>query len=114
MAAPMHVFHELERADWRPEFPVVVLSTGHGGLISPADRDFIWNSLRVPLLEYLLDSEGRIVARECEAHDGLHIEVSFETSAIGEVVTNTCGCGRDGARLQYSEAIIEKTVQSRT
>ena len=110
IAAPMRIFYELKRAEWRPEFPVVVLSTCGGGLISPADRDFIWNSLRVPLLEYLLDSDGHIVARECEAHDGLHVEGSFEVGEMGEIVTDTCGCGRDGARLRYSEAIIEKTV----
>jgi hypothetical protein len=110
----MRVLYELEGAEWRPEFPVVVLSTCDSGLVSPADRDFVWNSLRVPLLEYLVDPGGRIVARECEAHDGLHIESSFEAGAVGEVVRNTCGCGRDGARLRYSEAIIEKTVQSRT
>jgi hypothetical protein len=114
IAAPMRVLYQLKRADWRPEFPVVVLSTCDGGLVSPADREFIWNSLRVPLLEYLVDPDGRIVARECEAHDGLHIEASFEASAIGDVVRNTCGCGRDGARLRYSEAIIEKTVEQRT
>jgi hypothetical protein len=109
----MRVFYELKRSDWRPEFPVVVLSTCGTGLMSPGDRDFIWNSLRVPLLEYLLDSDGRIVARECEAHDGLHVEGSFDHGALGEVVEGTCGCGRDGARLRHVEAIIERTVQSR-
>ena len=114
LAAPMRVFYEVERTDWRPEFPVVVLSTDDGGLISPADRDFIWSSLGVPLLEYLLDTDGSILARECEAHDGLHVEAPFEPTALGEVVTDDCGCGRGGARLRYSEAIIEKTVQSRS
>jgi hypothetical protein len=113
VAAPMRVLYELQRSDWRPEFPVVVLSTSETGLASPADRDFIWYSLRVPLLEYLLDSEGRIIARECEGHDGLHVEGSFETGALGEVVSGTCGCGKEGARLRYAEAIIEKAVQSR-
>jgi hypothetical protein len=65
------------------------------------------------VFEQLLDDEGRVLARECEAHSGLHVDprVHHEMSD-GEVLVNgrpsgitvreatgLCGCGGFGPRL---------------
>ena len=69
VAAPFSFCKLSNAAAWMPEFPVIVLSTNVRGLMAQDDRDFIWDTFGVPVFEYLLDSEGRLVARECEAHE---------------------------------------------
>ena len=95
IAAPMSTIRSIDRTNWSPDFPIVVLSNIEDGLIAEADRDYIWQSFGVPMFEYLLGSDGKIIARECEAHDGLHLDAP----AAGTVTTEPCPCGRPGNRL---------------
>lgn len=64
-------------------------------------RDLLWRAFGVPVFEQLRDSEGIIVARECEVHDGLHLTSSLVVPQVpGEVVTGQCECGADTPRIR--------------
>ncbi|MFN0165953.1 MAG: hypothetical protein ACKV22_05925 [Bryobacteraceae bacterium] len=41
--------------------------------LAATDRDLLWQVFRVPVFEQYLGFDGRLVAWECEAHDGLHV-----------------------------------------
>ena len=45
------------------------------------------------------------LARECEAHDGLHFERLPESWEV-EIIEEACACGAAGARLKKLDAII--------
>lgn len=52
----------------------VVSFTGYGeGELSEEDRERFWRVFQVPVFEQRLGFDGRVIAHECEAHDGLHI-----------------------------------------
>lgn len=65
-------------------------------------RDFLWKAYGLPVFEQLRDEYGRVVARECEVHDGLHFDPillpAFEE--IAEVNRGVCECGNETPRLQ--------------
>ena len=70
------------------------------------DRERLWRAFRVPVFEQRIDASGRLLAAECEAHDGLHIESTGVSPAVGEVVeTGPCGCGRSTPRLVATERV---------
>ncbi|HYI97259.1 MAG TPA: hypothetical protein VEX68_27215 [Bryobacteraceae bacterium] len=95
VAAPMSTIRSIDRQIWSPDFPVVVFSSVNEGLATDADRDYIWRNFGVPVFEYFLSEEGKIVARECEAHEGLHLDHPVP----GLVTEEQCPCGRPGNRL---------------
>jgi hypothetical protein len=70
------------------------------------DRERLWRAFRVPVFEQRIDASGRLLAAECEAHDGLHIESPGASPAEGEVLeTAPCGCGRSTPRLVATERV---------
>jgi hypothetical protein len=105
IAAPIQVIREIDADKWTPEFPMIVFSGLGESFLSDEDRDFIWNTFGVPVFEYLLDRDGRILARECEAHDGLHFDCLPEPCRA-EIIEESCACGAPGARLMKLDAII--------
>ncbi len=42
--------------------------------LAERDRELFWRAFQVPVFEQQLGYDGRVIAWECEAHDGLHIE----------------------------------------
>jgi hypothetical protein len=81
-------------------------------------RDLVWELFGVPVYELFLDLEGKLIASECEAHDGWHIESmatafylfngelildrridAVRTGLTGYVETALCPCGRSDPRL---------------
>jgi hypothetical protein len=99
LAAPMQAIRALNPAEWSPEYPVIVLSNLRDGLMNDADRDYIWKIFRIPVFEYLLDDNGEILARECEAHEGLHLARALAPSRDAVVTEQPCACGQSGTRL---------------
>jgi hypothetical protein len=70
------------------------------------DRERLWRAFRVPVFEQRIDASGRLLAAECEAHDGLHIESPGVSLQPGEVMeTAPCGCGRSTPRLVATERV---------
>jgi hypothetical protein len=81
-------------------------------------RDQLWRQFNVPIYEVYVDEQSRILAFECEAQDGWHVQdgVRFATAdrellmerdcAMLRTGLNftledgLCGCGREGVRLR--------------
>jgi hypothetical protein len=74
--------------------------------LSLDDRERFWRAFRVPVFEQRIDRSGALLAVECEAHDGLHIEAPDLAPQPGEVLeTASCGCGRTTPRLIAPERV---------
>jgi hypothetical protein len=88
--------------------------------LTDAQRDNLWRRFGVPVFELYTD-ESRILAYECEAHDGWHMEAGsslriaggellfdansgagLRTGLTREIDIRPCACGRRGARLVHS------------
>jgi hypothetical protein len=82
---------------------IVVLRPGED-LVTVAERERFWRAFGVPLFEQIVDRSSRLLAAECEAHDGLHIDSrsSEKNSELeGYRLDETpCGCGRKTPRLR--------------
>ncbi|HEV2444886.1 MAG TPA: hypothetical protein VGS58_03150, partial [Candidatus Sulfopaludibacter sp.] len=82
-------FEELESA-WgagaRVRRAVFVTCRPADPLPGDSQRDALWDMFRVPVLAMLLDTRGRLLAFECEAQNGLHVNarhrVPSEDTAI--------------------------------
>lgn len=96
IAAPMVTIRAIE-ALWQPKYPIVVLSDVWSGLMSDADRDHVWERFGMPVFEYLVNGR-QILARECEAHEGLHFAL-LSTSLAVITTADPCPCGKPGPRL---------------
>lgn len=67
--------------------------------LSEEDREHLWRAFRVPVFEQRIDDSCNLLAAECEAHDGLHLESELSPRE-GELLESTpCGCGRTTPRL---------------
>ncbi len=108
VAASMQTIRSIDPRVWNPEYPIVVLSEQDCDLLSATDRDYIWNTFGVPVFEYLLAASGRIIARECEAHDGMHVEGDV---GPGFAITDElCACGRSGSRVLAHAALATRNA----
>ena len=82
--------------------------------LSEDDRERLWRAFRVPVFEQRIDESCNLLAQECEAHDGLHIESPQASPRAGEVLeTGPCGCGRTTPRLISPERSLRQRPQSR-
>lgn len=111
IAAPIDTLLKLQ--DWWPMFPLVAFTTFRNGLITDWDRETLWRRFEVPVFEQLLDDSGRVIARECEAHSGLHLEPGLSHGFSGSELTingkrtglnartvdGLCECGVSGLKL---------------
>jgi hypothetical protein len=72
--------------------------------LSEGDREHLWRAFRVPVFEQRIDDRCKLLAAECEAHDGLHVESPGVSPRPGELMeTAPCGCGRTTPRLIATE-----------
>jgi hypothetical protein len=112
---------------------VVVLTSLDDTPFAEHHRTLIWQAFGVPVFEQLQGWDGVVIARECEVHDGLHID---ETAVIIEkdgielivtqltaledpilrvrtgltctIVTEHCECGAETPRLRNLTSIHTK------
>ena len=79
--------------------------------MSDADRESLWWAFRVPVYEQVIGKSGKLLAAECEAHDGLHI-ASPALSLHGESVDDSpCPCGRKTSRIGVTHgAVLERRI----
>ncbi len=98
IAAPVGVLRQLAhelvtgRAIIRPpEFAVIPFTGIQDGLVTDEDRELFWRAFRVPVFEQYLGFEGRVIAWECEAHQGLHVgeDAILESSSDNEEFLTT-------------------------
>ncbi len=79
---------------------IVVLTNFDDSPLASHHRDLLWQAFGVPVFEQLLGSDGTVIARECEVHDGLHLHVDEPFYLSAEIVTDPCACGLDTPRLR--------------
>jgi hypothetical protein len=84
---------------------VIVLARQPSELLSESQRKQLWRAFQVPLFEQIVTEKGSVLATECEAHDGLHVE---SPAFLGEqwVDSSPCACGRKTPRLKLRDAAI--------
>jgi hypothetical protein len=78
---------------------IIVLRLPEQQRMSDADRESLWSVFRVPVFEQVVGKSGKLLAAECEAHDGLHI-TSPDLPLDGESLNDSlCPCGRKTQRI---------------
>ena len=79
---------------------LIVLARPGDELLTKAQREHLWKTFRVPVFQQVVTRGGELLAAECEAHDGLHME-SSKFVVIGLPLDRTpCGCGRKTPRMK--------------
>lgn len=86
---------------------VIVLARPGDDLLTAERRERLWRAFRVPVFEQIIGERGALLAAECEAHAGLHIESAKYDPGNRPVETAPCGCGRATPRLKPAEPIEE-------
>jgi hypothetical protein len=100
IAATWTQFEQLMRARIPPPtHAAIVLWRAGESLLTTEQRDRLWAAFRVPVFEQIIGDRGELLAAECEAHAGLHIEwPSFRPSGL-RLEPAACPCGRKTPRL---------------
>ena len=99
----------LAAGDRPPAFThAVIVLESPGQMLSAGDRQRLWRAFRVPVFEQIIGPRGELLAAECEAHDGLHVEVPGRAWEGYRLELAPCGCGRTTPRLAPPEA-VERT-----
>jgi hypothetical protein len=75
---------------------LIALARPADPLLTGFQRQQLWDAFRVPIFEQIIGNNGALLAAECEAHAGLHVE-----SPTGEysIEAAPCGCGRKTPRI---------------
>lgn len=77
----------------------VIVFTRPGSPLTQADRDRLWRRFEVPVFEQIVDGQWRVVAWECEGHEGLHLVCRAAKAPPGEIREDMCACGKRVRRL---------------
>ena len=85
---------------------IIVLWQPEQQRMTDAHREGLWWAFRVPLFEQVIGKSGKLLAAECEAHDGLHV-ASPALALHGESVDESvCPCGRKTPRIGVTHRAI--------
>jgi hypothetical protein len=97
------------------KFALVVLSSvdsSDSGPLAIHHRDLLWKAFGLPVFDQLRGRNGRVIARECEVHDGLHFDanarIEIPDSFLADIVPGHCDCGIESPRLRYR--IVETSL----
>ena len=82
---------------------VIVLRKQWEPGLNEAERDRLWRAFRVPAFEQIIAEDCKLLASECEAHDGLHIESAKLAVGDHEIDRSVCPCGKTTPRLVGAE-----------
>ena len=78
---------------------LVVLGRPGGERLTEENRDRLWRVFGVPIFEQVIGKAGELLAAECEAHDGLHVESTRLPIKDEYVDATPCPCGRKTPRI---------------
>ncbi len=103
VAAPREQLLGLASVEKPPVFTRALIALENPGdpLLSMDERQRLWRVFRVPVFEQIIGPCGELLAAECEAHDGLHIEDSGIPWEGYRTELAPCGCGRKTPRLTH-------------
>jgi hypothetical protein len=96
----------------RPTHALIVMRREWEPGLSAAARQRFWRAFRVPLFEQILAEDGTLLAAECEAHCGLHIESNRFAAGDHEIDRSQCGCGKWSARLIVVPQMVRHVAAS--
>jgi hypothetical protein len=85
------------------ERAVIVLTRPGEPLLSVEQRERLWRVFRVPVFEQMIGARGQLLASECDAHDGLHIQAPSFFSSFLPLDPTPCACGQRTPRLIPAE-----------
>ena len=86
---------------------MIVLTRVGDDLLAMERRQRLWKAFRVPIFEQIIGANGVLLAAECEAHAGLHIESARFDLSSRLIETAPCGCGRPGPRLKLAAHVAK-------
>ena len=117
---------------------IVVSSRITIGVLSDEQREALWQAFGLPVFERLIGLDGELLAWECVAHAGLHLEteraliegpngdeadtvltslaglryplVRLRTGLVARCETARCGCGEYSPRLLVSTPALRKPL----
>ena len=106
VAAPREQLLGLAAIEKPPVFTRALVALENPGdpMLSTEERQRLWRVFRVPVFEQIVGPRGELLAAECEAHDGLHIEVPEAPWEGYRLEQAFCGCGRKTPRLTHFDA----------
>lgn len=78
---------------------LIVLARPEDLLLTVEQRQRLWRAFRVPVFEQIVGENGALLAAECEAHAGLHIQSPKLDAAGLSIESAPCGCGRTTPRI---------------
>jgi len=78
---------------------LIVLARPGDTLLTLEQRQGLWRAFRVPVFEQIIGENGALLAAECEAHAGLHIQSPKLDVAGLSIENGPCGCGRTTPRI---------------
>lgn len=125
LAAPLNA--ALELADLKAvgqielaslSFALVVFTSLSSPRLVHEHRERLWHAFQIPIFEQFRAPDGKVIACECEAHDGLHLvpgagvqviqgELTIGSNASGLTAlldTGHCECGDEAPRLTVGTA----------
>jgi len=82
---------------------VIVVARPTDVLLTIEQRRQLWQAFRVPVFEQIVGAYGVLLAAECEAHAGLHIESPSSEFVGWSIESKPCGCGRNTPRIGVEE-----------
>ena len=85
---------------------VIVLAHPEQRRMSDADRESLWWAFRVPVFEQVIGKSGKLLAAECEAHDGLHVtspDLPLNDESLDD---SLCPCGRKSPRIGVTHRAV--------
>ncbi|HVW87083.1 MAG TPA: hypothetical protein VHB50_20495 [Bryobacteraceae bacterium] len=114
---------------------IVVLTSVQDSPLADHHRDLLWRAFGVPVFEHMRAWDGIVLARECEAHDGIHIDLATvfadvhddellvtqlhsvdrpilraRTGLTAEIVRTHCECGSESPRLRNLTVVQQKSA----
>jgi hypothetical protein len=90
---------------------VIVLGRLEQPRLSEPDRERLWAAFRVPVFEQVIGKAGKLLAAECEAHDGLHVESPSLPLVDESLDDSPCPCGRKTPRIGVTHgATLERRI----
>ncbi|HBY60534.1 MAG TPA: hypothetical protein DEH78_11985 [Solibacterales bacterium] len=88
LAGPLETLRTMaRRKDQGLRQAIIVFRTLEEGLLTDPERDELWRAFELPVLEQLRGPGGELLAAECDAHQGLHLDDREAISELDETRT---------------------------
>jgi hypothetical protein len=86
--------------------PLLVLSRAEEGPLTSVQQESLWRHLRMPFYEQLRDECGKLLAYDCDAHEGFHVVSHAVAEYAIEAYHGPCPCGSRIGRVSLSPQSI--------